>query len=181
MLAPKGTRPGLSAGIPSGYVAITLEEGSLEGQIYGLSTGDNVALLAVLGPHQTEWISERVKVLLPLRERKTLTSVDESKGPPMLKSNTSKLKTVPIKELTLAIPGEAIVRLTRAQSQPKAKLRVLLLSGVAGGDKLDPEAFEEQSGFKSTQIESIEGSKRSIGEVRYWSDGKKDKDSDAKK
>jgi len=180
MLAPKGTRPGLSAGIPTGCVAITLEESAIEGQTQGLSTGDFVALLAVLGPHQTEWVSERVKVLLPLRERKTIVSSDESKGPPLLKSNSTKMKTVPIKELTLAIPGEDIVKLTRAQSQPKSKLRILLLSGVAGGDKLDSSAFKEQRGFKSTQIETIEGSKRSLGEVRYWSDGEKAKEPDAK-
>lgn len=170
LLAPRGTRPGLSSGIPAGYAAVTLAEEDVDGQVTQLQAGDDVAVLAVwtskeiptLSPAPATWVSRRARVLIPLRDRLISTSPAAALNPSRAASGRG---AKVVHELTIAMPQEDLVAYARAQG--RAKIQLVLLSAVdkdERGSKAPPKDPESPV----WQVELIQGGKRELVYPSWW-------------
>jgi Flp pilus assembly protein CpaB len=170
LLAPRGTRPGLSSGIPSGWAAVTMAEEGVDGQVTQLQAGDEVAVLAVwtskempsISPARSTWVSRRARVLIPLRDRVISTSPAAAMSP--ARAAPARGAKV-VHELTIAMPQDDLVAYARAQG--RAKIQLVLLSSVdkeergAKAPTRDPES-------PVWQVELIQGGKRELVFPSWW-------------
>ncbi len=179
MFAPKGTLPGLAAGIEPGCCAVTLNASDVEGVLNYLKVADYVALVAVWtddsasgAPRRATLVSRKAKVLLPLQGR-VVQSEGGGGGNPLVGHGGGGPRASVVQELTLSIAQADAIRLSEAQG--KAKIRVVLLSGAAGGDSFDfrPTGTDVDS---TALIELIKGDATSVQTVRPPEGGKEPKD-----
>jgi Flp pilus assembly protein CpaB len=168
MLAPRGTKPGLAAGIPPGWGAVTLRAEDVDGVLTHLKTGNSVAIVAIWAdesassPRRATLVSKQAKVLLPLQGR-TVQGVGGGGGNPLVgRGGGGGPRSTVIHELTLTLPPNDLLRLSEAQG--KATLRIILLSGIEGGAQF--EALRSTPEESSALIELIRGDQSSIQIVR---------------
>ncbi len=179
-LAPKGSPAAIEAGIPPGWAAVSLKEEELTGEVSGATYGSRVSLVAQSSasegqPAKLFVISKEAKVIRPLTQRKTREGGGVSMGSGSVQDTMKALVGRPdaaptektVSEITFAMPPEDLTRL--AQISGRTKIRMFLLSGLAGaeqapfniGEGLDAPAPVEPK-VESTVVEVIRGGKKSI-------------------
>lgn len=171
-LAPKGTRPGLSSGIPPGWAAVTLTEEEADGQVTNLQPGDDVAVLAVwsskempsLAPARSTWISRRARVLVPLRDR----LINSTPQPSLMGRPAGRGQKV-VHELTLAMPQDDLAAFARAQG--RARIQLILLSAIDRDERAvrAPKTLEGEHPVWSVEV--IQGTQRSVVMPTWWRPG----------
>jgi Flp pilus assembly protein CpaB len=165
MFAPKGTQPGLAAGIDPGFGAVTLQSAQLEGPVAHLKIRDNVVVLAYWpgNPPRITLISEGAYVLL--LQRKFGESGGGRGGNPLVSHGGGGRGAEPAgHEITLALPGKDLIKL--AEAQGTARLRAVLLTGHDAEKKLDLTSLGTPRSLEATMIEMIQGDQPSVRSVR---------------
>jgi len=176
MFAPKGTLPGLAAGIEPGCCAVTMNAGDLEGVLNYLKVGDVVALVAVWSDdaapgagRRATLVSRKAKVLLPLQGR-VVQSEGGGGGNPLVGHGGGGNRQSIVQELTFSVAQADAIRLSEAQG--KAKIRIVLLNGQDSFD-FRPTGTDVDS---TALIELIKGDATSVHTVRPPEGGKEPKD-----
>lgn len=168
MFAPRGTKPGLAAGIPPGWGAVTLRAEDVDGVLTHLKTGNSVAIFAIWSddsasaPRRATLVSKQAKVLLPLQGRVIHATGDGGGNPLVGHGGGGGPRTTVVQELTLTLPPNDLLRLSEAQG--KAAIRIILLSGIEGGAHF--ETVGSAPGESAALIELIRGDQTTIQSVR---------------
>lgn len=168
MFAPKGTKPGVAAGIPPGWGAVTLRADDVDGVLTHLKTGNSVAIIAMWSDEsagsarRATLISKQAKVLLPLQGRVIQGTGGGGGNPLVAHGGGGGPRATVVQELTLTLPPTDLLRLSEAQG--KATLRIILLSGIEGGAQFETPGTG--SGESAALIELIRGDQTTIQSVR---------------
>ncbi len=176
---PKGTRPGLVAGIPAGKRSLTLEAGKLNGA-FGVKVGDHIDLVATvpidsnknrggLGglagtlvlQQQVATMQKRASVRVLAQDAVIVSPVTSRNKPITSTSLTSgsQVRTVPVQEIVIAVDPKEVPAISEALAT-QVEVTCVARSGLPD----DPGAKSKTPGSDPlTQlkvIDSISGKKR---------------------
>jgi Flp pilus assembly protein CpaB len=176
---PKGTRPGLTAGIPIGKRSMTLEADKIRG-VAGLKAGDRFDIIASLTLDQKNRINtprplgaganyvsnsttapKEARVRLVVDNGAVVQPIYVRAVPTTSHSLTSGAQTTtkPIQEVVLAVAPDEVPMLTEAIALG-AELTAVARSGQPGDDQTTRISTEVQEAPKATVIETIQGRRR---------------------
>jgi hypothetical protein len=175
---PKGTRPGLVAGIPAGKRSLTLEAGKLAG-VFGLKVGDHVDLVATVpidskngtrvpglsgtlaAQQQMATIQKRASVRVLAQDAVIVSPVTSRAKPIQSNSltNGSQVRTVPVQEIVIAVAPSEVAPISEAIAT-QVDITCVARSGLPD----DPGAVSKTPGADPIAdmkvVDSISGKKR---------------------
>lgn len=175
---PKGTRPGITAGIPIGKRSITIEADKIQG-VAGLKAGDRFDVIASLtvdhknAAPSTRAIGLTAGVARPAPQEKqarvrlvvdngAVVQPITTRAVPTTShslTNGAQNTTKPVQEIVIAVEPDEVPVLTESLAL-SAVLTAVARSGQPGDDKTTRISTEKQEAPTSLIIETIQGKRR---------------------